>query len=166
VSEPRFGLYLLSQRCRQSSSLRAAYRCFLIDGRRRPFLTPTRCPKAEFRSIRERLIKIGVRVIEHLAAHPHSSADELSPASFVPRYCARLNACGLRDGDGVPEVGGYSVRDAQVMIRSLQGKRLIGADICEVAPMLDPTGQTALNAANLLFEMDCVIGDSRAHWVP
>jgi guanidinopropionase len=65
-------------------------------------------------------------------------------------------------GTGVPEVGGYTVRDAQVMIRSLQGKNLIGGDICEVAPMFDPTGQTALNAANLLFEMVCVIADSRA----
>jgi guanidinopropionase len=65
-------------------------------------------------------------------------------------------------GTGVPEVGGYSVRDAQMMIRSLQGKNLVGADICEVAPMFDPTGQTALNAANLLFEITCVVADSRA----
>jgi guanidinopropionase len=64
-------------------------------------------------------------------------------------------------GTGVPEVGGYTVRDAQVMIRSLQGRNLVGGDICEVAPMFDPTGQTALNAANLLFEMLCVIADSR-----
>jgi guanidinopropionase len=65
-------------------------------------------------------------------------------------------------GTGVPEVGGYTVRDAQVMLRSLRGKNLIGGDICEVAPMFDPTGQTALNAANLLFEILCVIADSRA----
>jgi guanidinopropionase len=65
-------------------------------------------------------------------------------------------------GTGVPEVGGFSMRDAQVMIRALQGKHLVGGDICEVAPVFDPTGQTALNAANLLFEMLCVIADSRA----
>jgi guanidinopropionase len=65
-------------------------------------------------------------------------------------------------GTGVPEVGGYTVRDAQVMIRSLQGKNLVGGDICEVAPMFDPTGQTALNAANLLFEILCVVADSHA----
>jgi guanidinopropionase len=52
-------------------------------------------------------------------------------------------------GTGVPEVGGYSVRDAQVMLQSLRGRHLIGADLCEVAPMYDPTGQTALNAANV-----------------
>lgn len=65
-------------------------------------------------------------------------------------------------GTGVPEVGGYSVRDAQVMLRSLRGRHLIGADLCEVAPMYDPTGQTALNAANLLFELLCVVAESHA----
>lgn len=64
-------------------------------------------------------------------------------------------------GTGVPEVGGFSVRDAQVILQSLRGRHLVGADICEVAPMYDPTGQTALNAANLLFEMLCVVADSR-----
>ena len=64
-------------------------------------------------------------------------------------------------GTGVPEVGGYSVRDAQVMLQSLRGRRLVGADLCEVAPMFDPTGQTALNAANLLFELLCVVARSR-----
>ena len=64
-------------------------------------------------------------------------------------------------GTGVPEVGGYSVRDAQVMLQSLRGRHLVGADLCEVAPMYDPTGQTALNAANLLLELLCVVADSR-----
>ena len=40
---------------------------------------------------------------------------------------------------------------------------LIGGDICEVLPLADPTGHTALNAANLMFEMLCVIADSRAN---
>ena len=65
-------------------------------------------------------------------------------------------------GTGVPEVGGYSMRDAQVMLQSLRGRHLVGADLCEVAPMFDPTGQTALNAANLLFELLCVVADSKA----
>jgi guanidinopropionase len=64
-------------------------------------------------------------------------------------------------GTGVPEVGGFNMRDAQVMLRSLQGKNLVGADICEVAPMYDPTGQTQLNAANLMFELLCILADSK-----
>jgi guanidinopropionase len=64
-------------------------------------------------------------------------------------------------GTGVPEIGGFSTRDAQMMLRSLRGKHVVGADICEVAPMYDPSGETQLNAANLMFEMLCVIAESR-----
>jgi guanidinopropionase len=65
-------------------------------------------------------------------------------------------------GTGVPEPGGLSMRDAQVIIRGLQGLNLVGGDVCEVLPMADPSGHTALNAANLMFEMLCVIADARA----
>jgi guanidinopropionase len=65
-------------------------------------------------------------------------------------------------GTGVPEIGGLSPRDVQVLLRSLQGKRLVGGDICEVAPCYDPTGITAVTAANLMWEMLCVIADAKA----
>jgi guanidinopropionase len=54
-------------------------------------------------------------------------------------------------------------RDAQPIIRSLQGKQLVGGDICEVAPCFDPTGITAATAANFMWEMFCVIADSISH---
>ena len=47
-------------------------------------------------------------------------------------------------GTGVPEPGGLSMRDAQVIIRGLQGLNLIGGDVCEVLPLADPSGHTAL----------------------
>lgn len=65
-------------------------------------------------------------------------------------------------GTGVPEIGGLTPRDAQVIIRSLRGKHLVGGDICEVAPCYDPTDVTAVTAANLMWEMLCVIADARA----
>jgi guanidinopropionase len=65
-------------------------------------------------------------------------------------------------GTGVPEIGGLSPRDVQVLVRSLQGRRLVGGDICEVAPCFDPTGITAVTAANLMWEMLCVLADGRA----
>ena len=65
-------------------------------------------------------------------------------------------------GTGVPEIGGLTPRDVQVMLRSLQGKHLVGADICEVAPCYDPTGITAVTAANLMWELLCVLAESRA----
>lgn len=63
-------------------------------------------------------------------------------------------------GTGVPEPGGLSMRDAQVIIRGLQGLDIVGGDVCEVLPLADPSGHTALNAANLMFEMLCVVADS------
>ena len=65
-------------------------------------------------------------------------------------------------GTGVPEIGGLSPRDVQVMVRGLQGLALVGGDICEVAPCFDPTGITAITAANLMWEMLCVLADSKA----
>lgn len=60
-------------------------------------------------------------------------------------------------GTPVPEIGGLSPRDAQVILRALEGRDIVGADICEVAPCYDPTGITAVTAANLMFEMVCVM---------
>lgn len=67
-------------------------------------------------------------------------------------------------GTGVPEPGGFSMRDALVMLRGLQGINLIGADICEVCPPLDTSGITALHAAHLGYEMLCLLAvASRDH---
>jgi guanidinopropionase len=65
-------------------------------------------------------------------------------------------------GTGVPEIGGLSPRDVQVILRSLQGRDIVGADICEVAPCFDPTGITAITAANLMWELLCITADSHA----
>ncbi len=63
-------------------------------------------------------------------------------------------------GTGAPEPGGPSFRGAQVMPRPMQGLNLIAADVNECAPPLDPTGNTALVAANLMFEELCLPADS------
>ena len=62
-------------------------------------------------------------------------------------------------GTGVPEIGGLLPRDVQVILRSLQGKDVIGADISEISPCFDPTGITCVTVANLMFEMLCIISD-------
>lgn len=56
-------------------------------------------------------------------------------------------------GTGAPEIGGYTPRDAQVMIRALSGVDIVGADVVEVSPALDPTDGTARVAANIAFEI-------------
>jgi len=65
-------------------------------------------------------------------------------------------------GTGTPEVGGLSSRNAQVLVRGLAGLRVVGADVVEVSPPFDGPGQiTSLLAANLLFELLCVLARSR-----
>ncbi len=63
-------------------------------------------------------------------------------------------------GTGVPEIGGLIPRDVQVILRSLQGYDIVGADISEVSPCYDPTGITCVTVANLMFEMLCIVADS------
>jgi len=62
-------------------------------------------------------------------------------------------------GTGVPEIGGLIPRDVQVILRSLRGREIVGADISEVSPGFDPTGITCVTVANLMFEMLCLIAD-------
>ncbi|QRM32890.1 agmatinase [Microvirga sp. VF16] len=63
-------------------------------------------------------------------------------------------------GTGVPEPGGFSMRDAMVVFRGLRGIDLIGADICEVAPHLDVGGITSIHAAHLGFELLCLLAEA------
>jgi guanidinopropionase len=60
-------------------------------------------------------------------------------------------------GTGTPEIGGMSTREAQAMIRLMEGVHLVGADLVEVSPPLDPSGLTALTGATLMFELLCVM---------
>jgi guanidinopropionase len=58
---------------------------------------------------------------------------------------------------GLPEPGGLSVRDAQMILRGLTGLDIVGGDVSELFPAHDPSGITAIVAANILFEMLCLV---------
>lgn len=60
-------------------------------------------------------------------------------------------------GTGTLEIGGLTPIQALEIIRGCRGMNLIGCDCVEVAPPYDAQGQTATMAANLLFEMLCVL---------
>ena len=69
--------------------------------------------------------------------------DSLDPA-FAP-------------GTGTPEIGGLTTMQAMELIRALRGLNIVGCDMVEVSPPYDTSGNTALVAANLLFELLCVL---------
>lgn len=74
--------------------------------------------------------------------------DSLDPA-FAP-------------GTGTPEIGGLTTLEAQLLIRGLGELNLVGADLVEVSPPFDHAGLTAMSAANLMFELLCVLAQARA----
>jgi len=69
--------------------------------------------------------------------------DSLDPA-FAP-------------GTGTPEIGGLTTPQAMELIRELKGLNIVGCDLVEVSPPYDTSGNTALTAANLLYELLCVL---------
>ena len=69
--------------------------------------------------------------------------DSLDPA-FAP-------------GTGTVEIGGLTTIQALEIIRGCKGLNLVGGDLVEVSPPYDPSGNTAMIAANLLYEMLCVL---------
>tara|TARA_B100000965_G_scaffold354786_1_gene331652 strand:+ start:674 stop:1612 length:939 start_codon:yes stop_codon:yes gene_type:complete len=60
-------------------------------------------------------------------------------------------------GTGTPEVGGFSVRESQLIIRELKKINFIGADVVEVSPPFDLNNMTSLVGATMAFEILCVM---------
>ncbi len=59
-------------------------------------------------------------------------------------------------GTGTPSVGGFTSAEALDLVRACRGVNLVGADVVEVLPALDPAGITALLAAHIVFEILCL----------
>ncbi len=60
-------------------------------------------------------------------------------------------------GTGTPEIAGLTTIQGLEIVRGCQGLDIVGGDLVEVAPPYDPSGNTALVGANMLFEMLCVL---------
>ncbi len=69
--------------------------------------------------------------------------DSLDPA-FAP-------------GTGTVEMGGLTTIQALEIVRGCAGLNLVGCDLVEVSPPYDPSGNTAMIGANLLYEMLCAL---------
>lgn len=94
----------------------------------------------------QNLTEIGARIRKTIGDRPvyiTYDIDSLDPA-YAP-------------GTGTPEIGGLTTPQALQLIHALQGLKVVGCDLVEVSPPYDPSGNTALTAANLLFEMLCIL---------
>jgi len=69
--------------------------------------------------------------------------DSLDPA-FAP-------------GTGTVEPGGLTIWQGLEIVRGCAGLNIVGGDLVEVSPPYDPSGNTALIGANILYEMLCIL---------
>lgn len=60
-------------------------------------------------------------------------------------------------GTGTPQVGGFTSIQILELVRELKGLHIVGCDLVEVSPPYDTGEITSLLAANLLYEMLCVL---------
>ncbi len=60
-------------------------------------------------------------------------------------------------GTGTPQVGGFTSAQIVELVRALRGLGILGCDLVEVSPPYDTGELTSLLAANLLFELLCVL---------
>ena len=64
-------------------------------------------------------------------------------------------------GTGIPEFGGLNMREALILLKSLEGLPLTGLDMVEVAPALDPSEATVFAALKIIMEFFAVIQRGR-----
>ncbi len=64
-------------------------------------------------------------------------------------------------GTGTPETGGLTSAQAIEILRGLRGLNIVGADVVEVSPPYDHAQITALLAARVGFELNCLIALAR-----
>ena len=65
-------------------------------------------------------------------------------------------------GTGTPEIGGLTSREALQLVRGFRHLNWVGADMVEVSPPLDQTGNTALVGASIAFELLCLLAEARS----
>lgn len=61
-------------------------------------------------------------------------------------------------GTGIPDAGGLTSRELITLIQSLKGLPLVGLDVVEVAPPIDPSEATVFAALKMIMEFVAVVG--------
>lgn len=109
----------------------------------------------------------GVRIITIEEFMERGPADVMAEARAVvadhPAYVSFDIDCidpSQAPGTGTPEIGGVTTFQAQQLVRGLSGVRIVGADLVEVSPPFDPSGNTAWVGASMMFELLCVMAES------
>ncbi|MCB1414782.1 MAG: agmatinase [Nitratireductor sp.] len=118
---------------------------------------------------REFADSVGIRVIAIEEFFERGVADVMKEARAIagdaPTYVSYdidFVDPTFAPGTGTPEIGGPNSFQAIEVVRHLDGLNFAGADLVEVSPPFDQSGNTAYLAASILFELLCVMAVSRA----
>lgn len=107
---------------------------------------------------------VGIRVIPIEEFHLRGVAEVMREAREIAgdgatyiSYDIDFVDPAFAPGTGTPEIGGPNSYQALDVVRHLQGVRIVGADVVEVSPPFDPSGNTAFLGASIMFELLCII---------
>lgn len=114
-----------------------------------------------------------IDMIENGGVHVYTAADvaERGAKKIAESARAILKDCdaihisldidcldpSVAPGTGIPEFGGLTARDVLTLIKSMQGLPLVGLDVVEIAPALDPSEATVFAGLKLIMEYIAVI---------
>ncbi|MEM9732719.1 MAG: agmatinase [Pseudomonadota bacterium] len=110
---------------------------------------------------------VGVTILPVEDLHARGAAEVMAQAREVvgdqPTYVSfdiDFIDPAYAPGTGTPEIGGPNTFTAQQVVRELAGLNLIGADLVEVSPPFDQSGNTAWVGASIMFELLCQLASS------
>ncbi|MCB0101431.1 MAG: agmatinase [Anaerolineales bacterium] len=114
-----------------------------------------------------------IDLIENGGIHVYTAADvaERGMRSVADSVFNILNDCdavhisldidcldpSVAPGTGIPEFGGLTSRDVLTLIQSTQDLPLVGLDVVEIAPPLDPSEATVFAGLKIIMEYIAVI---------
>jgi agmatinase len=109
-----------------------------------------------------------IDLIENGGFHVYTTADvaERGMKSVASRVYSKLSRCdavhisldidcldpAFAPGTGIPESGGLTSREVIMLIKSLRGLPLVGLDLVEVSPPIDPSEATVFAALKIIME--------------
>lgn len=109
---------------------------------------------------------VGIRVIAIEEFHARGVDDVMAEAREIAgagetyvSYDIDFIDPAFAPGTGTPEIGGPNSYQALQVVRGLRGLNVVGADVVEVSPPVDPSGGTAFLGATVMFELLCVLAE-------
>ena len=114
-----------------------------FDWARQQGVTVVQAETCWYQSLAPLMQEVREKIGPNVPTYPSFDIDGLDP-SVAP-------------GTGTPEPAGLMTPQGLEIIRGCFGLNLVGCDLVEVSPPYDPSGNTALLASNLVFEMLCAL---------